>query len=352
MIKHNLTIIDADSIVYLVGYRFKDVRIKSSALNALDDFIIDILKSTYSKEYIGVFGKHKGAKNFRYDIAKTKPYKGNRPASPDWYIYWEKIMKNHMEKIWKFIPVEYVEADDVCATLANHYKNDPKYGRVFVASPDKDLKQIGGVWNYNYEKRSTKFITEREGDIFLYKQSLQGDGSDNISGAEGFGKKSIEKAFEHITDKTNLYKYTKEIFKTWYHETLPAKQMKAAEKTYLINYKAINNIKRFNKKLKEEALQLFNKGGTIFKPSDKNYGENKFKEMLSLVYMLKTEAEIQLHWKDFKIFLPTVDEYIDWETVDQEKELIEGDALVDDFDEDFDFLNEDFDLLNEDFDEL
>ena len=345
--KHNLSIIDADSIIYLVASRFKDVRVKSIALNALDDFIMDILKVTYAKEYFGFFGKMGGAKNFRYDVAKTKPYKGNRGDKADWYLYWEKIMKKHMENVWHFTPVEYVEADDMCTFYGTLYKGNPKYGKIIVCSPDKDLKQLGGIWHYDYWKRSSEYISETKGEQNLYRQCIEGDGTDNVQGLLGCGK-TVAKAHVHQFNDANISKLpeaTKQFFKTYLHETLPAKQLKSAEKVYLANHKLSFNISRYTKQTKAAALQLFRMGGQAFKPKDDDYYISQFDEMYELVYMLRTIEEINVFWKEYKVIIPVVEEYMDWGIIDSEKELLDAPIIEEDFTDTFDFLDDEFEDL-------
>jgi len=346
--KSNLSIIDADSLVYLIAYNYKDVRVRSSALNSLDDFIMGILESNYSKHYFGFFGKINGAKNFRYDIAKTKPYKGTRPEKEKWFTYWEPILKNHMEKVWKFTPVEYVEADDMCTLYATRFKGDPRFGKIVICSPDKDLKQAGGFWHYDYKKRESVYITEEEGDRNLYYQCVLGDGSDNIPGLIGCGKGAAEKFKNELAlvDSKKYKEHTLNYFKTYLHETLPAKQQKSAEKAYLASYKVMHGIKRYNKKLKDAALMSFRAGGKMFTPKKDDYYKDVFEEMYSLVYMLRTEKELLPIWKDHKFIEPLEEKYMDWDEIDEKVELIQGDELIDEFDEDLDFL------INDDFEDI
>jgi len=346
--KSNLSIIDADSLIYLVGSKYKDVRIRSSALNDLDNFIIHILTVNYSKHYIGFFGKRNGKKNFRYGIAKTKPYKGTRPEKADWYKYWEKIMKTHMEKVWGFIPVEHVEADDMCTFYATKYKGSKNFDKIVVCSPDKDLKQVGGVWHYDYWKRESKFISVNEGIRRLYGQCIEGDGTDNILGLMGCGEGAAKKFMAKFDDSNidDIHEAIKIYYKNYLHVEYPAKMVKAAEKAYLSGYKISKNIKRFNKKTKAEALQTFNKGGKMFKPLTDDYYLTQFNEMYNLVYMLRTEDEIKKYWPEYVFTEPMTEDYIDWDEVDINQELLHGDVEEEDFEEDLTFLRDD------DFDDL
>jgi len=340
----NLCIIDADSIVYLVASKYKKIRIRSSALNDLDSFIMDILKATYSQDYIGFFGKLGGKKNFRYNVAKTKPYKGTRPDKEPWFIYWEKILKNHMEKVWKFIPVEHVEADDMCTVMAHKYKGDKKYSRVYISSPDKDLKQFGGTWFYDYRMRKEFFITEEQGDRNLYRQMMEGDSTDNVQGLLGVGKKGALDIINSIEDVKDLDKKVRAYFNEYYTVILPQKELKKGEKAYLTAYKKMKGLKRFTKSSKEEALKTFYAGNKAIKV-DTKFSEDLFEETMALVYMLRTEDEVKAYWKDFEMPEIQTDSYVDWKKVEEEKKLEEADIVEEDFD-DFD-LDDEFNLDDE-----
>jgi 5'-3' exonuclease len=348
--KHNLAIIDADSLIYLVASKYKTLKVRSSALNDLDAFIMDILKVTYSKEYFGFFGKINGKRNFRYDLAKTKPYKGTRGDKKDWYLYWEKILKNHMENVWGFTPVEYVEADDLCTAYAEKYKENHKYGKIFICSPDKDLKQIENTWVYDYKKRIFEFIDKVKAETNLYAQCIEGDSADNVPGlpkcgetaAKEFKKRYTEENIKDIRKDIELY------FKEYLHVIYPEKLAKAAEKEYLANYKLTQGLKRFTKKTKNEALRFFNQGGKLFVPPNEDYYKIQFKEMYNLVLMLRTIKDIQKYWKDYKETKPIKEKYMDWDAIDKEKELIDYGLEDNEFADDVSFLSDD----DIDFDDL
>lgn len=331
--KKNFNVIDADSIVYLVASKYKKIKIKSSALNDLDEFIISILTTTYSKDYLGFFGKVGGKRNFRYDIAKTKPYKGSRPEKEPWYIYWEPILKNHMQNVWKFIPVEYVEADDMCTMIATTFKASNKYNRVYISSPDKDLKQLGNTWFYDYRSRKEFFVSESDGKKNLYYQMVEGDSTDNIQGILGVGEVKAKEFIKSINNIKNIEKETFAFYLKQYQEEIPKRAAKKAEKVYLSNYKITQGLKRFTKKTKAEALMYFSclaKPAVIFDSMVKElYDEN-----YALLYMLRTEEEVKVYWKDFKLPEAITDTYIDWDEVDVYKEQMDADIVEEDFEDD------------------
>lgn len=347
--KSNLSIIDADSLVYLVAVKYKTLKVRSSALNDLDDFIMDILTTTYSKHYFGFFGKINGKRNFRYDVAKSLPYKGTRGDKEDWFIYWEPILKNHMENIWGFTPVEYVEADDMCTAYAEKYKGDAKFNDVFICSPDKDLKQIEGTWVYDYKKRETTYIDVVKAQTNLYGQCIEGDTADNVQGLPGCGVKARDEFISLYTEANikNIEKDTKQYYKEYLHETLPTKQANKAKKQYLIDYKAYKGIKRYTKKIKQEALMHYQVSPDMFRPDRDDYYLTHFNEIFTLVLMLRTLEDVKVYWKDYVEIKPIKEKYIKWEKIDQEKELIDFGLEDNTFADDVSFLSdEDIDFDN------
>ena len=141
----NLLVIDADSLVYIVGYKLMDMLIEPIGIMKLDEYITDMMTKQHCGSYIGFYGG-KGGKNFRYDLAKTNEYKRARrirkekenelrkekiaagiPVEEDWYEFWEPVLKEHMRVFWKFEPVFNIEADDLFP-----YKNPNLLYRVFA----------------------------------------------------------------------------------------------------------------------------------------------------------------------------------------------------------------------------
>jgi hypothetical protein len=111
--ENNLVIIDADSMIYIIGSELEHLQLEPLGIMKLDEFISDILITTGSKDYLGFIGG-KG-RNFRKDIAITKPYKGTRPEKPEWFVFWQPILAQRMIEHWGFQPCDNIEADDACA---------------------------------------------------------------------------------------------------------------------------------------------------------------------------------------------------------------------------------------------
>jgi 5'-3' exonuclease len=335
----NLVIFDADSLVYIVAYKFENIHVTSLGISALDDFIQDIMINTRSRNYVGFFGAM-GSKNFRYDIAVTKPYKGNRNREKsESILFWEPILKERMEKHWKFMPVHKIEADDACSIAANSLRS--KYDKISVATTDKDLVQIKNIWFFDYKKRDYYFCNETVSNRSLCTQLIMGDSVDNIAGCEGAGDKVAGDFYFDIpkididTLTTEFYiQQAKKFYVTWHTDILKFKLLKKLEKEFLIEYKKDNNIKRFTANLKSNALK-------DFRPDLKGLIKNKkeakvlFKEMYSLIKLLDTEKEGKKY--GFKMPSPLLEKNIDWDEILLEEEEL---ANLPEFEDDIDILDD------------
>ncbi len=125
-----------------------------------------------------------GKGNFRDQFARIRPYKGNREkvARP---VHYEAI-RAYMVNRWGAVVVEGIEADDAVATLAHASGYDPE--AICIVSPDKDLTTVPGRL-YNSRKRKMRIITPDEARVNFYRQMLTGDPTDNVLGAFKCGPK-------------------------------------------------------------------------------------------------------------------------------------------------------------------
>lgn len=194
-------LIDADSIVYIVAWNFKDDEpfAQDTVKRACDDFVRTILTMVKADEYIGVFSSKE---NFRHKNYKYQPYKGNRPAKPEFIVKWEVTIKGHLTEKWGFYTSPSLEADDIVVALAATHPIDHL---AVVCSPDKDLRQVAGPF-YDYRLSANQFetITEQQACINLWKQVLTGDATDNISGVPGLGEVKVKKLFDEVASTEDL----------------------------------------------------------------------------------------------------------------------------------------------------
>jgi hypothetical protein len=134
---------------------------------------------------------------FRFNLAKTKPYKGTRKENKPWHYH---NLSAYIKGVLGATVVTGIEADDA---LAIEHVNSG--GTTILCSRDKDLRQVPG-WFFSWELgRQPSFgpswITQA-GSLDLsedhkkikatglpsfYAQVLTGDAVDNIPGLDGTG---------------------------------------------------------------------------------------------------------------------------------------------------------------------
>lgn len=158
------------------------------------DFSVGHIKKTkLAPDYKLLIG---GEGNYRYDIAETLEYKGNRPDKP---LLFEEIKEAILIKYRNKIEVvEGREVDDQCAVYgrenASHHNKtgEWKYCLAFV---DKDLKMIYSPYiNYDNIEEGVTTPTPLECAKHYGKQLLTGDLSvDNIAGLPNIPNELREK---------------------------------------------------------------------------------------------------------------------------------------------------------------
>lgn len=191
------TLIDGDIICYRASFSTKDDP-PQVAKNKVDELLGYILEETqvfYTPQDYEVFLTGKG--NFRYDIAKSYPYKGNRkgvdkPKHLD-------TCKQHMVDNWDAVTSVDEEADDIISIRATELGPD-----TIIASVDKDFHQVPCV-HYNPTKGVYKTVAPWEGTKFFYTQILTGDRVDNIIGVKGIGPVKAEKALADCSSEQELW---------------------------------------------------------------------------------------------------------------------------------------------------
>jgi len=164
-VKDNLTIIDADFIIFCTAYNKDGDEEKSleETLEATDDFIRQILIKTRANYYIGCLTQ---GKCFRYTV--NPQYKANRVYKTKLPYYME--VKQHMRAKWGFIYNEELEADDICLIAKKQHGNDYN---VITASPDKDMLNLEGI-NYNYSKHKFFNTSKIEEEYHFWSSMITG----------------------------------------------------------------------------------------------------------------------------------------------------------------------------------
>ena len=180
-----IALIDGDSLLY---YEMNKPTLEE-AITSLNNRIIELLTHIGSYKFVGFLTI---GKCFRYDIAKSRPYKGNRKGGPKPPIFY--ALKEYIQQTWKFKYVKGLEADDLVCSY--------KTGNSILCSPDKDvLLQTQGK-HFNYGKWEWVNTTQQNATQFLWKQMLMGDPGDGIPGIPKIGPKTAELIIkdQEITD--------------------------------------------------------------------------------------------------------------------------------------------------------
>ena len=180
--KDTTILIDGDSLIY---YEMGKPTLEE-ALQGIDQRINQMLVECKATKYAGFLTS---GKCFRYDVAKTKPYKGNRRHGNKPIIF--PALKEYLRQEWNFISVPELEADDLVSIY-----HDPM--KTVICSPDKDVLYQNKVHNYNYGKADFVTVDENESTRFLWKQVLMGDSTDGIGGIPKVGPKTAEKWLEDV----------------------------------------------------------------------------------------------------------------------------------------------------------
>lgn len=123
-------------------------------------------------------------RNFRYDVAKTQPYKHGRPPKP---LLYEEVKEYMLSKYKKQMVIEEsVETDDVVSWLMledfTKAKGKAESCKLVLSYIDKDLNQVVG-YGHSYNDMGDIFWKD---PLFCAKafcsQLLSGDNTDSIPG--------------------------------------------------------------------------------------------------------------------------------------------------------------------------
>jgi hypothetical protein len=186
-------LIDADSLIYAVGFSSTDVE-EPIAVSRLEQTMVELCMDLDCEDYKGFLT---GKGNFRNDLAVTAPYKGQRTSEKPVHF---QALRCHLVTSWGFTVVKGIEADDAVGIAAYAVPED----ETIMVHIDKDLNQFRG-WHYNYRKKEKYYVSEFEGLVSFYTQILTGDRIDNILGLKGIGPVKAKKILADCTNETELY---------------------------------------------------------------------------------------------------------------------------------------------------
>ena len=214
---------DGDVINYRAGYASKGDYIL--AVDIVNHYILETLDRFGDKvdnDFVNYRIFLSGPKNFRYEIATLKPYKGNRDPKkrPSQY----NNIREYMVDWWGAeITMNGYEADDLIGLT---YDSDS-----IAVTIDKDIRTLPNIQYYDFVKKELYFIDEEEAWYNFYRQMLWGDASDNIPGINKIGEKKSEKLLKGKT-KEEQEAIVKELYEKQYGENW----QKAYDEIYKLLY--------------------------------------------------------------------------------------------------------------------
>lgn len=196
-----IALIDADSIAYRIAFGCNDDPEKV-ALAKVSEFLEELVYTYVDSE--DCEGYLTGKTNYRHDIAKTVPYKGNRVLEKPRHL---GIIREYMISAWAFSVQEEQEADDAVSIRAYELGEED----YIICSIDKDLNNVRG-WHYDFGKNIKYHVTEEQALKNFYTQLLTGDRVDNVPGLKGIGPKKAEKILDGCSTEEELYKAVLEAY--------------------------------------------------------------------------------------------------------------------------------------------
>lgn len=171
-----IALIDADILTYRIGYA-SNTESWEICRWRLDEFIENLLVFQLEvDDYEGWLTE--GSNNFRHQIAKTIPYKGQR-SNPKPVHY--DALREYMQSEWAFKMETEQEADDAIGIRATELGD-----KGIICTIDKDLDNIPGK-HFNFVKGTLYDVSVPTATRNFYRQILTGDRIDNVQGLHGVG---------------------------------------------------------------------------------------------------------------------------------------------------------------------
>lgn len=242
-------LIDGDLIAYELAFgcqRFEEDQLTLVPVEEVNKRVLakigEICSEVYATEPPVLF--FTGKTNFRNDIAKSKPYKGNRKGDKPHYLKYIRsfLMANYESEL-----VEGLEADDL---MSMRQTERLKFKDTITCTRDKDLRQVPGM-HYGWEcgkqpsfgpklvsKHGELTLKGRKlkgtGDMLLYAQMLLGDATDNIGGARGWADIKTYELLKGCQDELSLYRAVEGVYIELYGSDYMSALSETANLVYLI----------------------------------------------------------------------------------------------------------------------
>lgn len=199
-----IALVDADILMFRVAWAKNSEEDFEVVKDYMREYWSTIATSTKATSYIGFLT---GKRNFRFDIAQTLPYKGNRTQREK--PVWKDKIRDLLVETYHCVVVDGMEADD-SLSITQRQLNAEGIETVIV-STDKDLLQIPGN-HFNFVKQEWVNVDNKLAKYNLWKQVLMGDlATDNIQGIPGIGPKKAEYILKDLVEgnmmEGTLYRY-------------------------------------------------------------------------------------------------------------------------------------------------
>lgn len=176
------------------------VELRDDIVNHIDEGLKQIAYSVGAIKNLGLADNYLlcigGENNFRYDVATTVPYKGERPDKP---LMYQELREAFIAQYKRRVHIaENMEADDSLAIFATEsqkeYLKTGKY-KYLLAYVDKDINQVWGPHiTPDKKEEGIQWIERFDAAKFFAEQMLKGDkGTDNIIGLKDCGDATREK---------------------------------------------------------------------------------------------------------------------------------------------------------------
>lgn len=178
-----VVLIDADSLLYITCYKYKDSNNLEDYIKAIDEWIHNIITTCEGDRYIGALTL---GKVFRHKIAKSKEYKSGRSLDRPKFYY---ELRKYLIDAWKFISYDGLEAEDLIAINATYLKEN--FWDYVICHIDHDLNQLEGK-HFDFRKNTFFEVSSFFSEWNLWKQVCTGCQTDSIPGIKGFGDKKAE----------------------------------------------------------------------------------------------------------------------------------------------------------------
>jgi 5'-3' exonuclease len=231
-------LIDGDVLVYRMGFASQSQENGpepiSHAVHLVKKTVGDMCKK-FNTDNAKVFLTSNDKSNFRFEIAKTLPYKGNRdkkynPKAAEKPFHYNTL-RRYILSNYNSVEIYGQEADDAMAIAQMAYIDDP-YFETVICTIDKDLHQVPGK-HYNFvteklftatdpgelelvesedKKGAKKYKIKGFGCKWFYAQMLLGDSADNIPGLKGFGPVKVFNILNKFNTEKDLYDKVKGLY--------------------------------------------------------------------------------------------------------------------------------------------